>query len=369
MSTEESSLSDELYAFLEEASNEPWAQGFFEFLRELETFCPDRPRVGESKNYEDDLAFLSQALYLEHAPAAIRSIQPSPNLKGPGPRVQLEGYFLGLLGPSGPLPLCWTEYIWARSNGVPHPDRISPARRGVSLNRRDSSLRDFLNIFNHRFLTFFYRAWSSSRKTVDYDRPDEARFMSFIGSFLGLESETLRQRLKFDPRQAIYFSGHFAQQSRYPSGLEAVVADYLNCDVELEENVGKWIDVPEDQCTVLGQSRGMGSLGQGVMTGARFWDCQLSFQLRIGPVPLEIYEKFVVEDRVATPGQDSLLPALRDMVALYTHRELFCSATVVLDRNDVPPPTLGGGSRLGFSTWLHSATPDRDPADLTVELC
>ncbi len=351
---------DELHAFLEEASEDPWRKDFFAFLRELESLCPERPRIGASKQYREDQIFLTQALYLEHAPATIRKIERSPNSSGQGPRARLEGYFLGLLGPSGPLPLAWTEYIWSRSNGVPHPDRISPSRRGISLNRRDRSLKDFINIFNHRFLTFFYRAWASSRKSVDYDRPDEAKFVDFIGSFFGMGSEDLRNRLSFDDGQAIYFSGHLADRSRHPSGLEAIMSDYLQCPVELVENVGRWLPIPPES-----NSTSYGMLGNGVAMGSRFWDRQLCFGLRIGPLALSDYQKFVPSSDQSAP---SILPALRDMVSLYTNREFFCDATVILDRSEVPEPTLGGGARLGFSLWLHADQPEKHPEELQVEL-
>ena len=360
------SANHDLHAFLEGAAEKPWQRDFFFFLRELESYSPDRPRIGTSKRYRDDQVFLSQALFLECAPSSVKTIELSPNTSGSGPRARLEGYFLGLLGPSGPMPLSWTEYIVSRSSGVPHPDRITPALRGVSLNRRDSSLKDFVNIFNHRFLSFFYRAWASSRKCVDYDRPSEAKFVNFIGALIGLGSEDVQKRMDFGDGQAIYFSGHLADRTRHPSGLVSMMSDYLQCPVSLEENVGRWLPIPNESLSSLGQDSNAGKLGDGMAMGSRFWDRQLCFELKIGPLSLVEFQRFSTDSHEG--DEISIIPALRDMVALYTNREFFCTAKIILDRNEVPKPTLGGGSRLGFSLWLHREAPENHPEELQVEL-
>ena len=42
------------------------------------------------------------------------------------------------------------------------------------------------NIFHHRMLSLFYRAWAVNQKAADLDRPDVHDFARYIGSFFGL---------------------------------------------------------------------------------------------------------------------------------------------------------------------------------------
>jgi len=59
----------------------------------------------------------------------------------------------GLLGPNGPLPIHVTEYARHRLRHA-----------------GDATLSRFLDLFNHRFLALFYRAWAQAQPHVNRDR-------------------------------------------------------------------------------------------------------------------------------------------------------------------------------------------------------
>ena len=69
------------------------------------------------------------------------------------PRLQVR--LFGLLGPNGPLPLHLTEYARERLRHAGDP-----------------TLSRFLDLFHHRFLALFYRAWAQAQPTVNHDRPE-----------------------------------------------------------------------------------------------------------------------------------------------------------------------------------------------------
>lgn len=347
-------------AFVESHGGEPCDTDFFSFARWVEGLLPRMPRIGCSRRLNEDPLLFHQTTYLEFAPSTVQRVRALPLRESGGPVGKMEGYFLGLLGPSGPMPLALTEYVWSRSHGVPHPDRITPAANvQVSIHRRDSSLEDFFNIFNHRFISFFYRAWASCRKAVDFDRPAEAKFPNYIGSFVGLGMESLRGRLEVPDEAVMYFSGHFANRSRHAQGLAAIASDYFKTSAVVVENVGHWLEVPETDRCMLG-SLSSTALGAGIVLGARLWDRQLRFTLKLGPMSLDSYEKMF-------PG-GLALEALRSFVKLYTNRGLYCGAQIILAKEDFGGSKLGGGCRLGFSTWLYNSPPPNDLDDLRIEL-
>ena len=61
--------------------------------------------------------------------------------------------FLGLTGPSGVLPPHYTAHADARVCAA-----------------KDTSLRDLLDMFNHRLISLFYRAWEKYRLPFAYER-------------------------------------------------------------------------------------------------------------------------------------------------------------------------------------------------------
>ena len=91
------------------------------------------------------------------------------------PRLQVR--LFGLLGPNGPMPLHITEYVRERLR-----------------NAGDPTLSKFLDIFHHRFISLFYRAWAQAQPFVNHDRPKSDRFTVYVGAFLGLAPATVRDQ-------------------------------------------------------------------------------------------------------------------------------------------------------------------------------
>src|SRR5437588_10322428 len=98
----------------------------------------------------------------------------------------LVASFMGLTGPKGALPDHYTELLI----------RLGRERKDVER----TALRDWLDLFNHRFLSLFYRAWEKYRFQIPYERGDYALtepdvFTRALLAFVGLEMPALRDRL------------------------------------------------------------------------------------------------------------------------------------------------------------------------------
>lgn len=328
-------------------------QDFFRRVRRVDALNRGWPRIGHALVPREELLRFRQVPHLFFAPATVARAAPGAQRQGNRQTEELMVYFMGLLGPSGPLPGIYTDVVLAKANGVPHPD-LRQKSTGESEYRPDSGPAAFIDIFNHRFISFFYRAAVSSNKAVDYDREEESRFHSYLGSFLGVGTPEVQSRMKVPDAAALYFSGHFSAPTRHAEGLCKIVSDYCRIPARIESNIGHWVEVPPGNTTSLGGRNAGGGLGRGALLGARFWDRTMKFRLVLGPMPLAVYESFA-------PGGETL-KALRSLVLLYCGHELTCQLQPVLKKEEVPPLKLGRGSRLGFTTWLRSE-PMGDDAD------
>lgn len=329
-------------AFYQALRQTPWAFDFFQALRHLECLHADKPRLGCSRRPADDPVRLTQQPSLDFAPSTLAAFdsdgKPDTGATAP-PR--LEVFFFGLFGPNGPLPLHLTDY--AR-------DRLR--------NAHDPTFARFADVFHHRLLSLFYRAWADARPTVTFDRPESDRFAAYVGSLFGLGMDSLCHRDAMPDLAKRHYAGLLSGQTRHADGLRAMLADFFTLPVEIESFIGHWLTLPESSRCRLGESRATGELGSTAVIGERVWDCQHKFRIIIGPLSLTDYERLL-------PGGDSL-KRLAAIVRNYIGDELEWDLNLVLKKEAVPDLRLGMQGRLGWTTWLMERRLDKDAADLRL---
>lgn len=256
----------------------PYAFSFFQALRRLECQYRDQPRLGKSTRLADDPIRLAQEPSLAFAPSTLVAFDPGGADRPP----RLSEYFLGLFGPNGPLPLHLTEY--AR-------DRLR--------NHHDPTFARFADLFHHRMLCLFYRAWADTQPTVSYDRPETDRFHVYVGAQFGLGMSSLWNRDAAPDLAKFHYAGRLVCQTRNPEGLEALLRDFFKLPVAVETFVGHWLPLDEKSRCRLGETPATGLLGLTAVIGERVWDCQHKFRIVIGPMALREFQRFL-------PGSDSL---------------------------------------------------------------
>lgn len=313
----------------------PYAFGFFSALRRLECAHPEGPRVGRAVRAVREPVRLGQEPSLAFAPSTLSSYQPATGQRPP----RLVVFFLGLFGPNGPLPLHLTEY--AR-------DRIR--------NRDDPTFARFADLFHHRILSLFYRAWAAAQPTVEFDRPQNSRFNLYLGALCGMGQPTLRNRDRLPDLARFHYAGLLGAQTRHAAGLEALLRGFFGMPVRLQQFVGQWIELPESSRWQLGQSPETGALGLTTVAGSRVWDCQQKFRIVFGPLDLADYRRLL-------PGSDSL-QRLVALVRSYTGDELDWDVNVILKKDQVPPLQLGQSAQLGLTSWAASRPLDEDADQL-----
>jgi len=322
-------------AFFAELAAAPYQYDFYQTLRRLECLHEGKPRWGQALRPVDEPVRLGQDPDLSFAPAPLASFETQD---GKTPRLQVR--LFGLFGPNGPLPIHLTEY--AR-------ERLQHAG--------DPTLSRFLDVFHHRFLALFYRAWAQAQPHVNRDRPKDDRFTTYVGAFLGMSPATLRDRDSLPDLAKFFHVGALIRQVRNSEGLARILQHFFRVPVQIEEFVGHWLSLSTGERSSLSSERA--ALGSGAVLGSRVWDRQHKFRIRLGPLTLQQYESFL-------PGGGHLRK-LVDWVRLYLCFELDWDVRLLLKRNEVPKLTLGGGRRLGWTTWLGSRRSATDADELCID--
>ena len=317
---------------------EPYGFDFLYAMRRLECLHPEWPRFGHAGSPAQEPVRLGQDCSMAFAPAAVSSC----GWLGETGVLRLGVAFLGLFGPNGPLPLHLTDYALER------------ARR-----HRDYTLLRFADVFHHRFLCLFYRAWASAQPAVSFDRPEEDRFGEYLASLCGLGLPSLRSRDAMDDPAKLYFAGHILACAKNAEGLEAVIRDYFRVAATISEFVGEWLEIAARDRCMLGVTPDTGTLGVTAIAGGYAFECQHRFRVQVGPLGLTGFEQFL-------PGGTSL-PALVAIVRNYVGDEYVWDLQLILCKEEVPALRLGALARLGWTSWLGARVEDNDADDLILD--
>jgi type VI secretion system protein ImpH len=303
---------------LDTLAERPQAFSLFAALRLLEQSLPEQPRLGESRKAADDFTRLGQAPYLTFAPCDVATVAKTED-----GQIYLEQLGFGLFGPNGALPLHLTELAFER-------------RR----HKEDGTIVDFLNLFQHRLISLFYRAWADSEPAVSLDRPDADRFREYVGALFGLAPASTHDADAVPDYAKLSRAGRFSQQTRSAEGLEAILADYLEIAVEVRPFAGAWLDIPRELYSRLGAQQ----LGMSTTLGASTWQCQHRFEIVLGPLSREAFANFL-------PGAAGL-KELNALVRFYTNDEWAWQIRLLLRDVEIPGIHLGQGNQLGWTSWL-----------------
>ena len=324
-------------AVLNRLADRPYEFELFAALRLLECAFDDMPRLGEAKRPRDEPIRIGQAISLAFAPADIASIELATDFHPP----RLLQRVLGLFGPNGALPLHLTDFAYERKK-----------------HEGDETFARFADVFHHRMVSLFYRAWANNQPIVSLDRPGQDRFGGYVAAFCGLDLPALRNRDSVDDFFKLAHAGILGRQVKCAEGLQVVLSDYFCVPVSIDQWVGYWLHIPESECTRLGSPQGFCTLGVDAVIGERIWDCQTKFRIVLGPLSIENYLRFLPNGRS--------YKKLADLVKLYIGIELDWELQLILQHNQVPLAILGQQISLGWTVWLGKKGGEQHVDDLVI---
>jgi type VI secretion system protein ImpH len=321
---------------------EPFSFEFFQAVRLLERFLEERAGVGHFVPPSSEAVHFAAHPSLAFPASQIQALDWPDD----GP-VHMTVNFMGLTGPEGVLPNPYTSLIIER------------------MRSSDNAIREFLDIFNHRAISLFYRAWRKYRFDVASEQGERDLFSRYLLSLVGLGTDGLRDRQAVSDELLIYYAGLLAQRPRSAQALKQILADYFEVPVEIEQFAGGWCGLDADtQCRMASGNSESEVLGFGAVVGDEVWNQQSKVRIILGPLTLERYADFLPDGKS--------WESLRAWVRFFSNDEWDFEVKLMLEREQVPACGLGAegtlGPKLGWVSWIKSQPFGRDPDDTVLAL-
>ena len=305
--------------FLRNLESEPWRFDYFTVLRHLERTFADRPRIGDSAARREDFVQLGQDPFMDFPASNLARVVQSDDKP-----LKVFVKYLGLLGPQGALPLATTaeayHYVLVQDDAFPR----------------------FLDLFNHRFIQLFFRAWADARPIAQHDRPDADRFVAYIGSAIGLGSKPYQNLDSLPDAAKLGFAGLIGAQAKCASRLAGAVCGLFKVKAEVEEFVGSRLMIEASERTILGDR--YNRLGEDALLGRTVFSVQDKIRLRIFTKNLAQYIRFLPTGNLCEP--------LADLVFFYNGEQLDWDVELAIPSGAAEPIRIGKFGQLGWTSWM-----------------
>jgi len=265
---------------------------------------------------------------------------------------QIDVTFMGLYGVSTPLPLHYAVDVLRsvdHSRSGANVEGVESARPARETGEEGGSpLRDFLDLFHHRLISFFYRSWLKYRFERSFalsGRDDIAGYLLwFIGCSPGVDAETLG----VPPIRLLRYAGVLTQHPRSGMTLAGVLRDYWNDpSIGVETCLGRWVRVSSADQNRLGEANSR--VGFDVTLGEQVYDLNGTFLVRIGPMGWEEYLSFLPDG--------TRTAQTRALIRYYCMDPLACTLELRIRAGEVPSLRIGSdesAGRLGFTSWVRT---------------
>ena len=311
--------------------SEAYRFDFFQAVHLLELIFKDSTPVGEGPEPEKEPVRFSARVGFDFPASEVYDLLPPKNDDPP----TMVTNFLGLAGATGPLPTPFAELVLER------------------IRQKDTGMRDFLDIFNHRLISLMYRTRKVHRVTLSSQSPEQGPMANYLYAFLGLGLSGLRNRMgkEVPDRVLLPYAGLLHQHPRSVVGLEHFLADHFRVFVHVEQFSGVWRNIEPDEQTAIGLSGKNQVLGRSVVVGKRIWDQQGRFLILVGPLPLKEFLDFLPDGTAHKP--------LCELTRFYAGPEFEFKVQLKIQAAQIPELRLGK-SKLGWTTWLKTRPGKRD---------
>lgn len=259
--------------------------------------------------------------------------------------------FMGLTGSQGVMPYYLSELVLRE------------------LRNKNPVLKDFLDLFNHRMVALYYRAWHKYQLPANFEHARQQGhhgphrndlFTDALLSLTGLGSKELTHRLPIPDDAIAGFAGLLSRPVCTADGLRGMIRQYFGIKTDIRQFQGQWQSLPTDVQTRLpGPEAPQGlnnRLGHNTLLGASSFQVQNKFTVAVDALT---YEQFME----LAPGSRQL-EALKAFINFSVGSELDFDLEVTLSDREVPAAQLADRPDyqplLGWNTHLsHPTTVER----------
>ncbi len=299
---------------------------FYQVIRLLRAWEEDEARTHSGYGRSSNGIKVRPQLSLAFPPADIAEIEHSDD--DSLPRYTVTATFLGLYGPSSPLPTFYTE------------DLLMEAAEDETVTR------DFLDILNQPLYELLFKCWAKYRLFIEVVEEQSQDQIERLLCLLGLGAPQLVQDLP-EAYRLIRYLGIITQHPRSAVGLKTILRDILKgMPIDLEPCLPRMAPIPEEQRCYLGKSGS--TLGVDSYIGKEILDRTGRFRIKIGPLTREQFSRLF-------PGGE-IHRMMVTVTDFYLATSLEYDMEVALDPSEVKSACLGAAqwSRLGYDTWIYS---------------
>lgn len=308
---------------------EPYRFEFFQAVRLLEKIHSKKKPVGDTALPYEEIARFRSRIAMDFPSSEIHEIFETPDGSTGEPTTEVIVNFMGMAGVSGVLPAHYTELVL---------DRIR---------HRDTTLWSFLDIFTHRAVSLFFRAWAKYRFPVGYERGNDA-FTGFLFDFAGLGTSGLRGRSAIDDESLLPYIGLIAQRPHSNSALENILSDFFGVSVKVQQFFGQWLPLGKQDVTNIGRQNT--TLGVNAIAGSKVWDQQSKIRILFGPLTFSQFLSFL--------PNGSAHAAAKSIIRFFTGIELDFDFRLSLVGREVPGCILTTRAArrpmLGWTSFLKT---------------
>jgi type VI secretion system protein ImpH len=310
-------------------ADEPFRFEFFQAVRLLEKIYPERRAVGGDALPHEEIVRFRSRMGLDFPASQIHELKESFDESAEKEKLEMFINFMGMVGVSGVMPAHYTELIMER------------------VRYRDTAMWMFLDIFTHRTVSMFFRAWEKYRFPVSYERGQDD-FTAYLFDFAGLGTRGLRGRMDLDDESLLPYSGLIAQKPHSATALGNILGDYFRVKAKILQFFGQWLDLDSASITKLGQANS--GLGTTAIIGSRVWEQQSKFRIVFGALTFNEFQNFLPSGTAHNP--------MKSIVRFMNGMEFDFDVRLILQAKQVPSTILTTRAKrrpmLGWTSFLKT---------------
>ncbi|MFV2057579.1 MAG: type VI secretion system baseplate subunit TssG [Thiohalomonadales bacterium] len=246
------------------------------------------------------------------------------------PQVEMTVNFAGLCGSSSPLPEFYSEDV------IYSKEDISPSGK-------------FLDFFNHRLISFFYRSWENVRSIDEYELGASNKYCNYLFSMFGMRGREFRDNSDINWERLLPYALFFRIGPVSASSLKKVLAHYFCLEsVSVRQFIKKEAAFRPQDTNSLGL--GNTNLGDNCSIGNSITQLNSCYRLILGSLSYRQFRNFL-PDRAE-------LSILRKLASLLIRKPISMQVELNVDSSDIPQMVLANANifQLGYNSWLGKPT-------------